>query len=70
MLESTLYTSSSWNRVRVSAFLALQLVSQYLMQGKCFMPLGFDWIDYRRDGTIQVDIECVFPRPCQIVHVA
>ena len=26
-----------------------------------FHAAGFDWIDYRRDGTIQVDIECVFP---------
>ena len=26
-----------------------------------FHNSGFDWIDYRRDGTIEVDIECVFP---------
>ena len=26
-----------------------------------FHNAGFDWIDYRRDGTIEVDIECVFP---------
>ena len=26
-----------------------------------FHAAGFDWIDYRRDGTYEVDIECVFP---------
>jgi len=26
-----------------------------------FHDAGFDWIDYRRDGTYEVDIECVFP---------
>lgn len=26
-----------------------------------FHNAGFDWIDYRRDGTYEVDIECVFP---------
>lgn len=26
-----------------------------------FHDAGFDWIDYRTDGTYEVDIECVFP---------
>ena len=26
-----------------------------------FHGAGFDWIDYRTDGTYEVDIECVFP---------
>tara|TARA_R100001460_G_scaffold66043_1_gene106457 strand:- start:133 stop:1332 length:1200 start_codon:yes stop_codon:yes gene_type:complete len=62
-------TMTYWNQPYTMAVVGIELEFAFSSSAcqsipharQVFHDAGFDWIDYRRDGTYEVDIECVFP---------